>query len=193
MKKGATVGVLYGFSEGPHIAQALRIALEREGFVITQDLTLADILIAHSGGCFCIPRTVQARLIVLIGLPCWPGKHLSTALGQKILADYASYRAEQADRRWYLKSLWNGMYFWRMLHNIQMLRGMRRGLTIHPSAYNVLIRNRHDTGCVPYLNQLPHIAHGCYVSLPGGHDDCWFHPERYAASIKAYYGQALLA
>ena len=63
------VGIVYGWAEGPWEAKQFIQQVKISGYEVTQDLVSADILIAHSLGCFLIPANSRAKLILLIGMP----------------------------------------------------------------------------------------------------------------------------
>jgi hypothetical protein len=181
-----SVCILYGFCEGPQIGKGLIATLQATGFDITTNASRADIIIAHSGGCFVLPEQHRARLVLLIGVPHWPGKSMARGIYQKVVSDYALHRHTQMLRQWLLKTSWHGIYFWHMVYNWRMLRAIKR--PFHTDADRVvLIRNREDTSCTPDIAQLPALPQQTFLALPGQHDDCWLHPERYAAIINAVY------
>ncbi|HUS26713.1 MAG TPA: hypothetical protein VMY99_05190 [Nevskiaceae bacterium] len=164
------------------------MALAKAGFELTRSMQEADIILAHSGGCFVLPATPQA-LVILMGLTHWPGKSIVRAIGQKIRGDLAVHRAEGGLGPWLRKTFWNGLYLCNMPANIRMFQGRKHGAVWQLPAHNtILIRNRHDAFCTPQINELPFAAMPQVVELPGHHDDIWMHPERYVDIIKLHYG-----
>ena len=180
-----SVCILYGVCEGPRIASRLIRALTTAGFGMTRNAAEADIIIAHSGGCFALPQTHRATMVLLVGLPCWPGKSTLKSTQQKIWLDMRSSSHDPA--RWLLKTFWNSIYFWNMRNNYAMFRGQRR--QAHRSiAHAVLVRNKDDVTCTPNHAHFRFKHSPPLVSLPGQHDDIWLHPKSYINLIRQYYG-----
>src|SRR5688572_11114756 len=103
MKSTMKVCILYGWAEGPAYGHRLRAALNQAGFEVTRQPKTADIIIAHSGGGFLLPVESKAKLVVLAGLPHWPGRHPLQSLPSKV-------RQEMRDLWWYRKTFLNSMY-----------------------------------------------------------------------------------
>lgn len=175
--------IIYGFCEGPQLAKRMLQTLRDAGFTIVHDPHQADIVLAHSGGCFLVPEDLPARQIVMIGLTHWPGHSIIGALIKKNWRDFRFHRSEQKVATWIHKFSWNLIYFWNMPTNFRMLVGRRQGHFWHVRNL-VLIRNREDTFCTPHVTDLPFVHDPQYIELPDQHDDLWLHPERYVAIIK---------
>lgn len=186
MPTGATICIVYGFAEGPAVGRALRAALTDAGFSVIKDPAQADIIIAHSGGCFVLPAKHQAKLVVIIGLTHWPKKPLIVGTAQKVWQDFQAHRQNGLLKTWLRKSGWNLVYAGNMRRNLQMLRGQRRGAAWQTSAARlVLVRNKEDTFCTPDLHNLPFKTKPIVVELIGQHDDCWLHPAPYVAIVQS--------
>jgi hypothetical protein len=56
-----SVCIIYGLNEGAAMGRKLVRALKEAGFTITDDSAGADIILAHSGGCYLVPPTNRAR------------------------------------------------------------------------------------------------------------------------------------
>lgn len=173
-KHPVTIAIAYGLNEGPFMGRRLRRALHTAGFTVINDLVMADIIIAHSGGCFVLaPRPKQH--VVMIGLPYWPDRSMLGALARKVAADIKTHHREGELSYWLHKTIWNSVYFWRMGNNIRMLRGRSSGaFWMYPNL--TLVRNTHDAMCTPHipLGRFKHQPQ--FVELPGHHDDCWRMP-----------------
>src|SRR5690349_1106305 len=98
------VAIIYGWSEGPWHGKKLRQEISNAGFEIIKQPEKADIIIAHSGGCFMLPQQSRAHLVLLVGLPYWPGKHPVRSLRQKI-------KDETKNGWWLKKTYFNAYYF----------------------------------------------------------------------------------
>jgi len=183
-----TVAVLYGFCEGGHLAGKLKQTLADAGFAYTNDVSGADVIIAHSGGCWLVPTDAQAQRIILVGVSIWPHKPLAIRMVQKIRQDFSAARAEHRLASWCTKTFWNGFYFWNMPRNVRMLRAFPHNPTTHLHAKHIVcIRNAHDAFCSPDIAAILANPNVCYVSLPGEHDDIWQNPKAYvdiAASLR---------
>jgi hypothetical protein len=70
------VFIAYGWPEGQWHGKQLRNDLIDCNYQITYSPEEADIIIAHSAGCYLLPNSLRAKLILLIGLPNWPNKPL---------------------------------------------------------------------------------------------------------------------
>lgn len=188
--KPASVCVLPGFAEGRHTMREFPARLESHGFTLTDDLRAAKIIIAHSGGCFVIPEHVNAKLILLVGIPYWPGKSTLRSTIDKTRLAYREHRNNHNIRRWLARQMWHVFYIGYIRQNIAIVQG-RRAATIwkkRPAAQTVVVRNEQDAYCMPDLYSLPFQSKPIFVTLPGGHDDCWQNPEPYIDLIKSYYG-----
>lgn len=183
------VCILYGLCEGKRIGTPFERAARAAGFRIVRNPEVADIIVGHSGGCFAVPPISRAKLVVLIGLPHWPGKSTLRALIQKIALDARTGRGRLPQLAH--KTFWNVVYFGNFANNWRMWRGKNSGNCRHITARTVLIRNQKDTFCTPNFANLPFQTPPALLAVDGQHDDCWLHPERYLAIIKAYHGQIL--
>jgi hypothetical protein len=181
-----TVCIIPGFAEGWHTSWRLRRALERRGFVVSKNPQIADVLIAHSGGCFIVPESHNAKLILLVGLPYWPGKSLLTCIIQKNnMALKTAIREKQLGA--FLRKLpWHALYMSNLPRNVQMLGGHKSGAVWRTkSAKTVLLRNRYDANCTDNPREFKFQHDAALLSLPYEHDDCWDHPELYADVVQS--------
>jgi hypothetical protein len=174
-----TVCILYGACEGPRVATKLISALQQAGYRVIGDAAVANILIAHSGGCFIIPTDAKARRIMMIGIPYWPGKRWITCAAEKVRLDAHTRHQEGALRFWLYKSVWNFVYAWNLPHIVRMIRGRGRGDHWLLGDRTILVRADDDCYCVPDLAALPFKTPPHIARLPGQHDDCWHYPASY--------------
>lgn len=181
MKK---VSILYGWAEGPGLGKKLRQELRKNGFSITSKAEDADIIIAHSGGVFLVPKIEKPQIVLLVGLPHWPGKHPVRGLRQKVKADLKSQSSIKVLVR---KTFYNILYFiFRPFHHLRIYGRWRR--KIYPKDRTnsfVAVRNRHDTFMHPEGSvELAAQMDWQLLSLDGQHDDIWYNPEAYVGIIK---------
>jgi hypothetical protein len=181
-----TVAIVYGLNEGPFMGRRLCRALQNAGFAVTRDVVMADVIIAHSGGCFVLaPRPGQH--VVMVGLPYWPGRSIAGALARKVMGDIKTHHRAGELSYWLHKTLWNMVYFWNMRSNIRMLKGRARGVFwLYPNV--TLVRYSHDPMCTPDRSLLRFKYEPVFIDLPGYHDDCWLRPEPIVGVVQAATG-----
>jgi len=165
------------------MSKLMRQALAEAGHTITTNPYEADIVMAHSGGCFLVPHDLPAKQVLMIGLTYWPDKSIVRALVQKNLNDFHYHRKDRKGAMWAQKFSWNMIYFWKVHRNIHMIVARARGKFWKVQRLTV-IRNDEDTFCTPDLDSIPFVTKPQYVRLPDQHDDCWLHPERVIAVIQ---------
>jgi hypothetical protein len=101
---------MYGWAEGPWHAIRLVRELEARGLTVVDDVATADIIFAHSAGCYQIPKDVRAGLVLLAGLPYGPTHHLVFRLGRKLVMEFRSHYSKHELGWWVNKLLRNGWY-----------------------------------------------------------------------------------
>lgn len=180
------VAIVYGWAEGKGHAKYLRSQLRSEGFKLVKNSAEADVIIAHSGGIFLLPKHLRAELVILVGIPYWPEKHPSRSLRDKIRLELKNLNG----LRYFLrKSLLNCIYFIiRPLHHFKIWRSWKREL--YPFPHNeesfIAVRNKDDT--FSKQNEVTELAANKswnVVSLDGFHDDIWLNPDKYIQLIKS--------
>jgi hypothetical protein len=183
------VCVLYGINEGPAIAAGFLDSLRAAGFSITSDARAADIIFAHSGGCFLVPARHRAQVVVLIGLPYWPGRSWIVSTAKKVWREAKLYHRRHKHAEWVRKWAHHLRYSTNLGHDVRM--GINRPLTKpwNSPQHQYIVRNRHDEYCAPSVANLPYRGPRTFLSLPGEHDDCWEHPERYAHLLQSLVDQ----
>ncbi len=175
--------ISYGLSGGPWHSRAFRRLLDRSGYQLGQ-ANEADIIIAHSAGCWLIPPTAKPKLVVYLGLPLTssqPGRTLARA-------NLASLQHGRPLGN--LGGKLKNFYYllWQPRRNLRIARHPKIG---HPVCFNgvqaVFISNRYDPW--PKSNTLGNFIDDhpwSYISMVGAHDDIWQHPEPYVRIIEAY-------
>jgi hypothetical protein len=190
-KNALSVAILPGFSEGYWHTKRLRRALKRAGFSHSLSPSEADIVIAHSAGCYVVPPLRDEQLLVLINPTYWPGKSLGSR------GSTMTWQILQAVRP-------GNQPFYQLhktAHNIlNLVRNPRSHLALAAKASSfdleqvvthsktIIIRNQSDPWLTPHLDHLTQINPGLSITtLPGGHDDCWQHPEPYVNLLQSEY------
>ncbi len=179
-----SVAILYGWAEGPRHAKLLRSELRAAGFEIRKRASKADAVIAHSGGAMMLPRRLNAQLVLLVGLPYWPGRHPIQSLPRKVKMEFEN---PLNMTQWLKKTFYNGLYSLRPRHHYKMSKAFRHKR--YPDASKdcsfIAIRNRHDPFMHPEKTvELAEEKAWSLLSLPGTHDDIWANPRPYIAIIK---------
>jgi hypothetical protein len=186
---GATYAIVYGLAEGPYLSRKLRQALEETGFQ-PADAKHADIIIAHSGGSFVLPKHTHAKLFLHINPSYWPGKPLVRSLAQKLRYDFRLYRQRHQLRRWLTTLAANAGYALNLPRNVRMVWPYiraKRTLGHLPDSNHIFIRSYIDSYCNPKaLFEATKGQHN-YLTLAGHHDECWREPEQYVQLVRTLY------
>ncbi len=176
-----SVAIVYGWAEGSWQSKLFRKALKAKGLSVTQDLATADIIVAHSAGCYADLGKYQAKQIILIGPPMWPGRTLLGSVVRKLKEDLdTTYSGHWAG--WLNKILHNWWYTLTTPKASYEAFGLAPKKLPHAKKGQkiLLIRNKLDTFCHPRVAEfISKDRDYKYVQLNGGHDDCWTRPERY--------------
>ncbi len=175
------VAIVCGWAEGPWQTKPMRRLLAEKGYEVVKDPEKADIIIAHSAGCYAELDRYQAKQILLIGPPMWPGRTLPGSTARKLKDDlYTTYSGRCWS--WLNKILHNWWYtLTTPKASYEAFRLMPKKLPhAKPGQRIVLIRNRLDTFCHPKVAEFIAKDRGYkYKQMNGGHDDCWTRPQRY--------------
>ncbi len=179
----ATYALVYGFLEGPWHGQSLRAELEKRGLKPAPAKS-ADIVVAHSGGCYFVPESVTN--VLLIDPPYWPKKSLIKSLGQNIYQNTAE-RTQEGN----LGLLIAGQFWWMAYAVIRFPYNVRLGWRAsNKPFYNsakgkvAIIRNRNSVFCSTEIKKVR--AQGrtfSFYEFGGDHNDVYVHPEAYADLI----------
>jgi len=186
-----TVAIIYGFTEGQWHGKRLRRLLKRQGYHLTANPAQADIVIAHSGGCFDVPQLQDHTLLLLIDPPYWPERELYTRAHHMTLQLLRAVRPGNQPLHHLNKTLHNCWYLIR--HARTNRRMVYRSKTYDlereiTHGRTILVRNANDPWLTPHLDSLRKLnAHLDIKRLPGDHDDCWLHPEVYLNLVQAYH------
>lgn len=188
MTKQLGVAFVHGWAEGVWQENMLRGHLQKAGFRLEQNAEKTDIVLAHSAGCYLVPKKNNAKLIILIGLPLWPGKPLPKSLLEKLKLEFWHHRRNR-DIAWLINKLVHNIWYvvtkpgnlFRFFKNYY-----GRKLPNPEKSKIVLVRNKDDPFCDPNLAAILRDKRYTYISLPGLHDDCWMEPKKYVEIINHY-------
>jgi hypothetical protein len=185
-----SVFLIYGFAEGNWHGKKFKQELIKAGFEIADHVDDADIIVAHSGGCFYLPEAKPGQLTVLIGPPYWPGKSVVTSMTQKIWSDAVYCLRDGHVAYWLQKTFWNGVYTLASIKRVIQiaLNAQRHNFYLALNQREVIIiRANNDCLLTPnYKTSLHKHAQFQSYDLPGQHDDCWLDPTPYVKVLKSY-------
>lgn len=182
-RKQPTYAIVYGLFGRPAQARKLRELLEARGLRPAADIGEADILITHSAGCWLVPKTAQARLVIWNGAPLAEKK--GKTYRQANIQIYKRTPNTKLIKFLASNTLYGFRYFRRNLAIIRMAKYAEP--VILPEAAYVFIANRYDPW--PRSRKVDTFLKNkdwAFMSLPGSHDDIWQHPDHYAPIINHY-------
>lgn len=112
-----SIALLYGWGEGRGLGSALNRELRDNGFRVIKKAQDADVILAHSGGIFSLPVNPAAKLILIIGVPYWPGKGPLKSFREKVKQDVTSNTVAYLAR----KASFNTLYsIIKPMHHVKM-------------------------------------------------------------------------
>ena len=176
------VAFLYGWSEGKWHTKEFAKQLKRNRFKISDNTETADVIIAHSLGCYLLPKEPKAKLIMLIGLPYWPGRPVLKSM-QMNLKHEASMKHSMI--WWLRRSAWATFYVLKKMRtNYKTLKRRAKGdlrlPALSTASQPIMIRNQLDPFTHPKIQELlPATKKYKLIELPGGHEDWWINPKPY--------------
>lgn len=183
-----TFALSYGFVEGSAHGRKISKLLIKTGLEPANSLATADIIIAHSAGCWLLPDNAHPKLTLYIGMP------LPLTSAQKIWlkTNWLSMKSLLAKGnvfkmlRGALLNVYYGMRHPR--RSVSIMKGAKTAEpTIYPGSTTIFIANQNDPW--PHSGRLfDYIKreNWAFMSLPGSHDNIWHHPDYYVDIIKKY-------
>jgi len=185
-----TVAFIYGFTEGKWHGHRFRKALQDKAYEILYNPRIADVIIAHSAGCYHVPIDLRHdQQVLFINPTYWPGKPLLfrafKMFGQLVIAvrlgNHPLYQLQKtAHNLWYL--------VWHADSNRDMVKRAKKfELPVEiKHRHTTLVRNQHDPWLTPDLDDLKKLNKNLrIVHMPGWHDHCWEFPEQYLHLIQS--------
>lgn len=174
-----SVAILYGWGEGKGHGYSLRRELRKAGFKIARRSRDADIIIAHSGGMFLIPEKISAQLIMLVGIPFYPGQHPRKGIMKKVGKDLRSKGNKKQLSRIAALNVVHSLH--KPRHHYQMWRNWKKGYLPKVDEAKVLILRNQDDPLSHHqkITEFAKASNWNTISLPGVHDDLWLNPKRY--------------
>ena len=178
-----TVAIIPGFAEGSFHYSQLRKELQQAGFSVIHDAEQADVIIAHSGGCYLLPSASRAKQVFLIGYPYWPGRSLLTSIYLKFADLRQQHGILFATKAWLI----NGWFACNVIHDWWLIRGShrRKDILTQPLSGRHFIWNRYDSYCDPQAVLALATPNDTFISIEGGHDDIWQNPTLYVHLLQS--------
>jgi hypothetical protein len=177
------VAVLYGIFAGPAAGRGVQKALLAAGYSLTTSAATADIIIAHSAGCFWLPPASPGQRYILIDPPYWPGQSVSTRAGARLMSHLHFHNYGYTFAAWCARNGWVIYYALRdAQRTFRIMRHARQfDLTqVIQSRDITLVRNQFDDWLTPNLaelqKQFPQLR---IQNMPCDHDHLLYHPEAY--------------
>ncbi|HSX08145.1 MAG TPA: hypothetical protein VLG11_04600 [Candidatus Saccharimonadales bacterium] len=165
-------------------------AAQAHGWRVTSRASEADVVVAHSGGCWIVPETNATKTILLANPPCDYKGSLLHNTNRKVALDYKAHKKAHDLGVFARKHFWNGVYFFTHVpRHLAMFKLTARYKAALPSlhAQKIIVTSTKGdpwTGNISLHNIATHPGY-CFLSMPDGHDDLWLHPERYLDIIES--------
>lgn len=176
------VALIYGYAEGPRIACDFMAELNRLGHQLV-DTTVAEVIIAHSGGSYLVPDKNGAKVVMLVDVPYYDShRSFIRKLYKRVV-----------EEGWSKKSIkkfgWNNWYVLSQpKRSFRMYKAVINGSFYGLDKKKVLfVRNDKDLfGVVDQDKKEARQMGGVVKVLPGTHDHLWEHPELYIKLVEKY-------
>ncbi len=182
MSKGA-IYIAYGFCEGRRIGARFEAALIDHGFTVTRSTESADIILAHSAGCFVLPKSVMDKPKLFVGLPWSSGHALVKAYFANEWRWIRAIGRRVSPAVWVRTTLWNLIYMWNLPYDIRIIRGLRSGSWRQLEQVTV-VHNLSDAFSATDDRSAPILPQAKQITLPGAHGDIWRNPLPYVQILE---------
>lgn len=183
-KHKPTYAVSYGLFSGKAHGKRLHAAMQKAGYEEVLSQMDADIIIAHSAGCWQVTPSSNTKLIIYVGMPFALERPLKTWY----TATSAMFKIMpgSADKAWlrYVARHNLGFVFRQPLRNLRIIRSAKKPHTLPSGIPSILVINQDDVWTHSATLETHVEKHDWdFVGLPGSHNDIWQHPERIVAII----------
>ncbi len=182
-----TVAIMYGFTEGQWHGKHFRRLLRERGYKVIKNASEANVVIAHSAGCFYLPELAKQQQLILIDPPYWPEKSLSSRSRNMITQMALAVRPGNQPFYHVHKTAHNLAYLARHARTNREMLQMAPNFNLEAVILHcntTLVHNSNDPWLTPYLGGLKQINSKLRIMhIPGDHDDLWLHPEPYIKLI----------
>lgn len=178
-----TVAVVEGWAGGPKLSRKFRQQLTEKGFRISKNLKDADVIFAHSTGCYLLPANTKAKLIIAMDPPYWPGRAIMGRWLDLMRTDTTLLKSGAGASGFISKKLWETYYIltrprfsWSVLTNQSDLSFLPK----HQNTKIILLRNKNDEFCSPVIaERIKEYKNVRYIEVAGNHEDYYIHPKPY--------------
>jgi len=178
-----SVAVVEGWAGGPKLSGLFTKALQNNNFQLVKDIRSADIIFAHSTGCYLLPRYNQAKLLLLVDPPYWPGRSIAGRWLDLMKTDWSLLKSGAGANSFISKKLWELYYIfakpsfsWSVLKNQSHLDFLEK----HRDKKIILLRNQTDQFCSPKIaDELKNYKNVNYLEFPGDHENYYINPQPY--------------
>jgi hypothetical protein len=183
-KAAQSVYIIYGFAEGQWLGRRLRRELTAAGYAMAESADKADVIIAHSGGCYLAPAASADQIVFHIGYTYWPGKPLRTSFRELVAYESSHYDLAY----WVKRSLVNCFYALNVMHTWRMVPGWRDPIRhlkkLNPDQH-IFINARFEQYCDPYAVFEVTGGKQRYLSLYESHNDIWKSPAQFVDLLQS--------
>jgi hypothetical protein len=177
-----TVAIIYGWTGGSWSTRQFRGELQKAGFKVISNREKANIIIAHSAGCYRVPNKASAQLILLIGVAYWPEKRLRS----RVLNRFINGLKENRDRGvLYIFHRFMWQLFYAIIRPGDIVISLRNHKSLNfleklKQKKIIIVRNSSDEYSSPEIGtRLAEYSNIKLVELPGFHDDYYTNPKPY--------------
>lgn len=180
-RKNQTLACLYGWAEGPWLGRRFVSELASQGYILTDDIAVADIIVAHSLGCYVIPNAAHATLILLVGPSSDSLRRLASGFIHK-LSDEFSYHKKNRELIWWVNKLLHNIWYVVSRPRSTVDALTRNDPTNMPSSQGrrvILVRPTNDPLIMTDPESAARHAGYEYAEIVGGHDHVWERPGPY--------------
>lgn len=166
-----TIGFSYGWAEGRLHSRKLEKQLMQNGYAISRDLETCDIIIAHSGGVFLLPKETKAEIILLFGVPYWPER--SPLLSLFIKIKYEVFSPKPFLSR-LIKNIYNVIYLFNFKHQLKIQKMFYKHGYPKTSVKTIAVSYDKDPFMDPEKSKdLALKMNWHFIRFTGQHDDIW--------------------
>ncbi len=182
------VAIQYGIGAGQRLVTRLKCCLEEASYVVVNNSREADIIIAHSAGCFELPEPPTNQKLLLINPSYWPGLTAWQRGRRRIRTNmHLENTAILSYTGWDVIHGAGSIYF-ETLNEPAGFSSMSMSLILSAAIRNhkaILVRNDDDDWLTPDLDELATANPQLIIRrMPGDHDDILHNPAPYVALLK---------